>query len=336
MANILVLLERPNERALKSIFTKLEENNHTLDYLYCSGGNIFAESIELAKPIVEPTILHYQNNNYDFGIICTHNGNPGVILFQQAIRPKYGYFDIEHDLLSGTIERSPINQSLGTFAFHKKHTNILKSENRIFFEAEWYKSDLYDDIYKIDNGSLDNCFVVDTSLYNHSCPFPYSDLFTNSYLKGWSSLNTNTPLTKNLNQEKQYFDTQSLFDIVQKAYFGFSCLSGAIIELLLIDRIPILFQTPYSNEEKITDVVSRITISAPVTDTIIKSDYVVGTKLVGITTNNLDYKINQLRNSVERRAETLKLLQQDWKFECKVPKVADILISEINKYIGDN
>lgn len=329
MARILFLLEPPNHRALQGIIDTLDDAGHDVDIFHVTYANLYVTKMENVDRITSPTIADFQKRYvYDFGIVCAHNGNPGIRRFQETIRPRYGYFDIEHDLLTGTVETSPKNQALGTFSFHKRHTQLLEKNGNKYFEAEWYKGDHGPALYPVNPESLDNCMVIDTILADRGKAFEHAGLFKDCFLKGWYNLATDCHFGNSLQCSLEWDDTQSLYDLALHAFFGFSTISSAIVELLMIDRIPILWGNVYKNERRLTDIMSEVEIINP-TGSAAVTPQIVGKHIKGITTENLEEKIRALREDHALLQSVLADLKADWIFDGPRPRVGDVIASEI-------
>lgn len=329
MARILFLLEPPNRRALSGIVYTLHNAGHKVDIFEGTSANLYVSKTEDIERIAGKTIHEIQRRApYDFGIVCMHNGNPGIRHFQENVHPRYGYFDIEHDLLTGTVETSPKNQALGTFSFHKRHTQMLDKNGNKYFEAEWYKGDHGPALYPVNPASMGNCIVIDTILADRGKAFEHAGLFKDCFLKGWYNLATDCPFGNSLQCSREWDDTQSLYDLARRAFFGFSTISSAIVELLMIDRIPILWGNVYKNEHRITDFISEVEIINPTGDTAV-TPQIVGKHIKGITTENLEDKIRALREDPALLHSVLVDLQADWIFDGPRPHVGDVIASEI-------
>jgi len=329
MINVLFIFEGNNRRALDYTIQTLRNNNCSVtelcfdQYWNCNEGYTpTKESSSLADSY---------NNVFDFIIMATHCMNLVMADFQERCKAKYGYYNIEHDLYNSIIERCNDCHLLGVFSFTKFMTNYLKSRNIKYFEASWYKLDTSEITSRPDY--LNNAILIDTSYTNKDIPFEYKHLFTKVYLKNFYPTERNSAFEKNLETNLvKWYDTQGLVDMLDLAKFWFSFKSSAIIEALLMNRIPILWRAEYTDEIQINDIISEIRIIDTSPDKLHQFD----NKLKMITATNIDYKIKELQNNPLKLEETQSILKQDWCFDEPKPKVVDILLEDMARIINDH
>jgi hypothetical protein len=269
--------------------------------------------------------------NIDFGIVVTHNGNPSMTEFQRILKPKYGYYDIEHDVFNHLVEVSPIDMSLGSFAFTKVNSNYLSSRKRKYFEASWYKLDGLTEVdLNFSEPCVKNAILSDTSFTDRNKSFEYKHLFDKVYLKNYTKTPTGLSFEKELITNLDlWWDTQAVVDMKDLGYFWFCMESSMIVEALMLNRLPILWRSQYSNEKSIDDIVSEVRIG----DLGKRNFHNFGRNFYFITDKNIEYKINILQNDNKRRESVLNLLKSQWLFDEPKRKVADILIDDMNNYL---
>lgn len=329
-ANIVIVFEYLNRRALSTTINNLKSAGFTVYEQVSDGWQTGPgdDNKEKAKHIANS----YKDKNIDFGIIATHNGNPSMKIFQQIVNPKYGYYDIEHDIFSSIVELSPLNR-LGTFSFTKLQTKILKRKNARVIEAEWYKFDNCESYRVADDKNLNNAVLIDTAFAKNT-PFPYHYLFDNIYLKSLSkSIQYIKCKSDLITNAAAWSDTQAVVDMRDLGYFWFSVVSSAVVEALMMNRMPILWccSGRFKLEEPVDDVVSRVFFDDLKHDPFhrFNEDFLV------VTDKNMDHKIKILRDDYVRRQGVLNTLKSQWVFDSPRNKVYEELIKDISRVLAE-
>lgn len=331
--NIVIVYEENNRRALSTIINKLRLEGFNVYEQLSDGWQTYASinNREKAKDIAN----FYKDKDIDFGIVVTHNGNPSMIIFQKIVKPKYGYYDIEHDIFSSVVEKSPPGMRAGTFSFTKLQTGILKKAGVRVIEAEWYKFDNCDCYDVVNEDLLKNAVVVDTMFAKKDEPFPYGHLFDNLYLKnyrkGFQNIKSEGDnLVTNLDE---WYDTQAIADMQCNGYFWFSIVSSAIVEALLMNRLPILWSCTHhiKNEEPVDDIISHVFFKNTWNDEF----HEFNKGFLFVTENNIDYKIDILRKDPERRSQVMTTLRSPWVFDGKRKKVSEELVTDIKRILSE-
>jgi len=331
--NVIIVYEDSGRRALLPTIEKLKMEGFTVYEQSTDGWQTYKniDNREEAKHIANS----YKDKDLDFGIIVTHNGNPSMRIFQDTVRPKYGYYDIEHDIFSSVVEMSPNNIRIGTFSFTKLQTEILKRKNARIIEAKWYKFDECDFCNYYDNTSLNNAVVVDTFFAGEDNPFKYGYLFDKLYLKNYSKgfqhLHCSSNIETNLDE---WWDTQSIVDMRNLGYFWFSQVSSIIVESLMMNRIPILWScgNHFKNETVVDDIISHVYFKNARNDEFHKFNK--GFNF--ITESNLEYKLRTLRADYKRRHDVIDKLKGQFVFGGKRNSVADELIKDMNRLLTES
>ena len=327
MIKILFLYDNTNLLALTPIIEGLRNQGYQITLLDVRG-LYSSHTRDLTKMAVDKA-NELASVGFDFGITCCHCGNPSIITLQKLLPIKYGYFDIEHDLYTAVIEKSLKEVSIGTFSFTKIATDYLTKASYKYYEAEWYKLDHLPYIKEYKEESLQNALIIDSiEVRNKYDSFQYKHLFNEVFIKNVDPGDS----YEGFKSYPEWGNTMGITKAIDKAFFVLSCESSSIIESLYMDRIPILWHTSYEDEVEINDIISEVQIVENNVDRF----HVFDKKLKFITCNNLEYKLDKLRNSPELRRECIDIMKKDWAFDNKKPTVLSILISEISRIYTSN
>jgi len=316
--NFLIIVDKFNTIAIRKIISDLstEANNVYVKIPIQPGdGKITLER----KQKVDALINFAERKEIDFCIMICHNGNPVMRFFQDNFNPKYGYYDIEHDLFTLRPELTVAKKAWGTFAFTQLHLNYLTEINRHALKARWYKFDQFT-FKQIDWNSA---LIVNSARIDQSKSFEYLHLFNKTYLKPHSSSKLNS-LEKNTITNTEWKNTQTLFDIGAICGFWFIHSSSAFVEALMLDCIPIIWRNKnYTYKKESTTILSTVQIQK-----------LNNTRIHAlIADEDLPDKIQKLKQSENLRKETLQILKHEWLLDQNLDSVSTVLLNDIQQRI---
>lgn len=335
-AQVLFFRQEHNRRALSEIIKALDCNFILFEEEPIEPGDGIITT-DIQQQVDSLVDLYTGEGGIDFIVTCCHNGNPAMEQIQQRIKPRVGCYDIEHDLYSDIYESSPKAQHLASFAFTAQNQRYLESQGRNYFNAIWYKFPAWpmpEDVMQECKRSA--VYVDEQYLVKRNVPFQYLDLFDRVYHKPCNLGDDNAPILRGMIKDVEAWDdSHAMYQLGDMSLFWFSGESSAIVEALLMNRLPILLfdkgerdnglYTSEVTEEPVDDILSKVSI---------KSQFIDRRTMYAITETNAAHKIQVLQQDDKRRADVLKVLRNQWLPVGELRPVQELLVNDIKRMMG--
>jgi len=318
MARILYLYQSGQEQAQEHIINYLRENDCIVDPLLIPGSpsRHYEGALWSAYPppegarkidvfdLKDPDFIEEYKDKYDFHL-CNIHVLTEAFRFQTHAPPKYGIIDMEHDAMGNQAVTSR-NHIFG-LAFNNRHYQYFSRSNKGTEKVRWYKLDAnYPDKFEDASPWEDAVFIGSAypalqRHFNKPKEFEYKHLFRNTWYKKFIA--SEDKIIKAGTKESPAFCDEAIGTkyCADMAKFWFTCMSGCFFDALVFGSIPIVYKFPMHESkwhvEDIDDVLSKIKYSTM--------------EFVGITSDNIDHKIKELRNE-ERFKSTLTTMRSEW------------------------
>lgn len=298
------------------VATEYDTNKHIVEFLKSKGITITLEPILVINKydmdLKRFTDLYFHKlhkDKYDFILFAMHSTFYQLRKFQEAVKPRVGFIDIEHDLFASDSPEHCLNYGKSLIVtFQRRHyKRALKvfGNSRKVVNAKWVKLDI--DYPAIDFNKVDkfnDAILIGTGIWNNitidrnrDMFKPFNNLWYKKYDDNWS-INNIRILPSNFTGplgSKYCADVCKFFMTI-----GSSCYQDA----LLFESIPILMPANIVKQVPVDDILSMVTL---------RKWRSPGIKpFIALTTDSLMDKVTRLRNDPELLREVHKRLFLEW------------------------
>ena len=245
----------------------LSVQTHIIEYLRSKEVNVIVEQTTDAgeynwKRFAQKSFQDkHLDAKYDFIISNTHSTYPQFRSFQNVVKPKVGFIDLEHDLLNCRPEFSIDYGNSAILIFHNKYFNYAKEHlpTRKLIKCRWPLLDVTFESVDFKESSLyKDVIIVDTYAFNSTLgknmklPEGFRKFWYKKYLPGRGHPANVNPLPDYCCYPK---GVKYCFDICK---FVLTRQSSIFVESLLFGAIPILFTYCLEENKKHNEMFSYV------------------------------------------------------------------------------
>ena len=342
LAKVLYLYQSGQEAVQEHIIKHLRENGCHVDPYLIPGSP--TRHYEGARWSAHPSLpgtrkidvydmkdeafIREHKDKYDFHI-CNIHVLQEAFRFQKHAPPKYGVIDLEHDGMGNGAIIS--RKSIFGLAMQNRHYKCFQKRGIATEKVRWYKLDANYPEKVEDASPFDDAIFVGSAYpalqkhFRKKEEFEYKHLFRNVWYKKFIASEDNEIKAGTLESPTYCDEAVGTKYCADLAKFWFTCMSGCYFDALVFGSIPIVYRFPMAPTKwevtDIDDVLSNIKYSTM--------------RFVGITSDNIEYKIRALRDE-ERFKSTLTRLRAEWFDEDEyfsLPSVHDTILKVIKRMV---
>ena len=249
-------------------------NEHIINFLKQKGITVVVDLIKLIRSFDanwnrfsdHSFQKKHNDEKYDFIISNTHSSFPQLRNFQNNVRPRVGFIDLEHDLMSNDLPEHFANYGKSLLlTFHNKHhaSAIKFLKDRFITKARWIKLDvnysstlkcdyidMWNDVILIGFGIWEGKDFSNVAWFKNFNKVWYKKYVESWTIKGLESLPN--PFIGPLGSK--YCADVCKFIVTE----GSSCYQDA----LLFGSIPILITGGLKSESIVDDIISEVTLKS--------------------------------------------------------------------------